>query len=419
MINGANTRRLYESFARGDSQCDGISGGRGFLHLTRKLLGIQYDEQGRKIFKDRSMRPEEFDLRELAEALVGQDWYEKLGPRSAGEVALMEDATAAVQPSAFNNTAVWNSTVASLLEAKILEGYQRQEFIADRLASVRPTRLRTDRLIGVTEIGDDAEEMKPGQRHPRAQFRERYVTTPETRKRGLAIDITREAVFFDETRGQLLEQAESIGFTLGLRKERLVIDTFLGIDNTHTYKGTTYNTYQAETPWVNDQSNPLEDWTDIDASQRLFTEMTDPETGEPIAVTARDLLVMPTRELAAWRVLSATSVGSSTQEGDATQSSGNPLSALGFRLLPASVYVYKRITDADGLNIAPENAAQYWFHGDFRRAFAYMENWAIDVRRAEPDSYTMADQDLVLSIFANEMGAPAVIDPRFVVRNHN
>ncbi len=417
MIDGAQTRRLYESYSRGDSNCDGVSGPAGFVQLTRKLLGITRDDTGRKVIHDRQMRPEEFDFRDLAEAIVGPDWYTQLGTSDNGGVPLLEDANSAVQPSAFNNISAWNSTVAGLLEAKILEGYRRPEFIADRLASTRPTRLRRDRLIGVTEVEDLAENMKPGQRHPRAQFGERYVTTPETQKRGLAIDITRETVYFDQTRSQVLERAESVGFTLGLRKERMVIDTFLGIDNTYTYKDATSNTYQAAGQWTNEQSNPLVDWTSVDASQQLFSEMTNPDTGEPIAVIARDIFVMPARELSARRTFNAS--GTQFTNGTETTSGNNPLTGLGFNLLPASVYAYNRLTDTDGLNIIADDAKDYWFHGDFQRAFAYMENWSTTVRRASPDSYAMADQDLVLSIFANEMGIPAVLEPRQVVRNTN
>ena len=79
MIDGAQTRRLYESYSRGDSQCNGVSGPAGFVQLTRKLLGITQDDEGRKVIHDRRMRPEEFDFRDLAEAIVGPDWYAQLG----------------------------------------------------------------------------------------------------------------------------------------------------------------------------------------------------------------------------------------------------------------------------------------------------------------------------------------------------
>ena len=65
---------------------------------------------------------------------------------------------------------------------------------------------------------------------------------------------------------------------------------------------------------------------------------------------------------------------------------------------------------------AAADAKQWWFLGDFRKAFAYMENWPITVTQAPRGSEAEFSQDIVLRFKASERGAAAVIDPRYVVK---
>lgn len=428
MINGANTRRVYESFcAPGGTSHDGIPGPAGFVKMLHSMCGLREDADGRKYVdvEKRQLTPESIPLKELAIAILGPEAAERMRePAPTDYRSLLEDATDAVMPSMFNNISAWNVAAAGLLEVKVLEAYQRHSFLGSRLARTMPTRLRQQKLIGHSIIGDIAENMKPGQRHPRAQFGERYVTTPETQKRGLGIDVTREAVFFDATNGGVMQMAESIGLELGLRKERLIIDQFIGVTdvtdlNRYTYGGTAYDTYQATTPWINDLSNPLVDWQDVDDALQVFAGMTDQEKGEPVIINARDVLVMPANEMNARFIMSYDQIQRNTQSDTERGMGANPLRSMGFNLLPSSVLVYNRHTAADGLNLSASNAKEYWYLGDFQGAFAYLENWAVSTSRVAANDYTMADQDLILSLFVNEMGIPATIEPRKVVRSKN
>lgn len=409
MIRGASIRRLYES-----------EGPRAFVGKTRELLGLTRDRYGRPTVENAEIQPEEFSIRDLAEGLIGPDWPDVLGPANGDGAALplLEDASAAVQPSAFNNIAAWNATVGGLIEVKILEAYRRPGYIADRLVRTIPTRQRSERLPGIADIGDRAEVMKPGDPHPRAQFEERYVTTPETQKHGLAIDVTREAVHFDLT-NEVLTRAERVGDWLGMRKEKRVLDLVLGITNTYSYRGTPYSTYVSGGGgmWENQHTNQLDDWQDVDAALQLFSAMTDHETGERIVTTPTTLLVMPYKLMTARRIINATEIrsGDVTSGGGVQTISANPLAG-SFEVLTSPI-AFQRLTDADGGNVAADSARHYWYLGDFKRAFAYMENWGMQVRRANPNDYTMLDHDLVFSIFANEMGVPAVTEPREVVRS--
>jgi len=91
----------------------------------------------------------------------------------------------------------------------------------------------------------------------------------------------------------------------------------------------------------------------------------------------------------------------------------NPLTGYSF---VSSRLLYRRIINA---GVEAANAQQWWFHGNFRRAFAYMENWPITVTQAPMNSEAEFNQDIIVRYKASERGAAAVMNPRYVVWNYN
>jgi hypothetical protein len=69
---------------------------------------------------------------------------------------------------------------------------------------------------------------------------------------------------------------------------------------------------------------------------------------------------------------------------------------------------------ASGLNETV--AADVWLLGNFKKAFAYMENWPITVTQSPLGSEADFTQDIVVRFKASERGTPAVINPRYVVK---
>jgi hypothetical protein len=63
-----------------------------------------------------------------------------------------------------------------------------------------------------------------------------------------------------------------------------------------------------------------------------------------------------------------------------------------------------------------DDAKKWWFIGDFRKAFAYMENWPITVTQSPPGSEADFNQDIVVRFKASERGAAAMLNPRYVVK---
>ena len=354
------------------------------------------------------LKAEDFSLRDLAEGLIpdGHEWVRGLDPRHSSGVNLLE-AGEGVDASAFLNVA------GQVIYSKILEAYRNEAFVASKLVNTVPTRLNGEIIPGVGRVGDEVTEIHPGMPYPNLGFGEDYIETPATTKHGLIVPVTKEAIFFDRT-NLVLSRAAEVGEILGLNKEKRLVDLILGVTNHYKYNGTAFDTYYSaadDQAWTNELSdNELVDWTDVDAAEQLFTEMLDPNTGEPVLVQATTVLVMPAYRHAAHRVFKAAEIAYTGTSSQTTTTAANPL---GNYSVVESRLAYRRII-ASGTSAA--EAKKWWFVGDFRKAFAYMENWPITVTQSPLGSEADFNQDIVVRFKASERGAAAVMNPRFIVK---
>jgi len=352
------------------------------------------------------LHAEDFSLRDLAEALVpdGREWVRLLDPRAGGGVSVLE-AVDGVDVTAFLNV------TGQVIYAKILEGYSQEAFVASKLVQTVPTRLDGEKIPGVSRVADEIDEVGPGMPYPHLGFGEDYIETPSTAKRGFIVPVTKEAIFFDRTH-LVLSRAAEVGEVLGLNKEKRILDVLLGVTNNYKANGAEYNTYYASGgPWKNVlASNELVDWTDVDAAEQLFADILDPHTGEPVLVRGTTVLVMPAYRHAAHRVFNAAEVTYTASGAPSTTTYANPL---GNYRVHESRLAYRRVI-ASGVSAA--DAKKWWFVGDFRKAFAYMENWPITVTQAPLGSEAEFTNDIVLRFKASERGAAAVLNPRYVVK---
>jgi hypothetical protein len=384
------------------------------MTLKYRELKRRYDLDGAEqtvthlseALRDGHLKPEDFSIRELAEALVpdGVEWVRLLDPRSAGSVSVMESG------GAIDVTAFLNIT-GQVIYSKIMEAYLQEAFVISKLVETIPTRLDGEKIPGISRVTDTIDEVGAGMPYPHLGFGEDYIETPSTTKRGFIVPVTKEAIFFDRTH-LVLSRAAEVGEVLGLNKEKRLIDLAIGVTNNYKWKGTTYNTYQTSTPWINSlSSNELVDWTNVDKAEQLFADILDPNTGEPVLVRGTTVLVTPAYRHAAHRVFDAAELTFTAAGSTTATVAANPLS--GYRVYDSRL-AYRRII-ASG--IAAATAKKYWFVGDFRRAFAYMENWPITVTQAPIGSEAEFNNDIVLRFKASERGAAAVINPRYVVKN--
>jgi hypothetical protein len=298
-----------------------------------------------------------------------------------------------------------------LIYSKIMAAYTQDAFVVSKLVDTIPTRLSGEKIPGIARVKDDAAEVAPGMPYPNLGFGEDYIETPATAKRGFIVPVTKEAIFFDRTH-LVLSRAAEVGEILGLNKEKRLLDLLIGVANNYKWQGTTYNTYQSTTPWVNlKTANELVDWTDVDAAEQLFADILDPNTNEPVLVRANTVLVMPAYRHAAHRVFNATEINYTASGASTNTIAANPLG--NYRVLESRL-AYRRIV-ASG--VAAVDAKKWWFIGDFHKAFAYMENWPITVTQSPNNSEADFNNDVVVRFKASERGAAAVINPRYIVKN--
>ena len=389
MIKTQNLRRLFEAAQR-DGQPE-----RFHADLAEGL------RSGQLKFGD-------FSLRQLFENFVpdGRELVGLYDPRMQGSMDLRETASV-VSSSQFAKIS------GQLLYNAVLEQYQQEESIFVPIIPTVSTQFNGERIPGISNIGDEALVVDEGRPYPKAGVSQTYIDTPTTTKRGLIVEVTKEAIFFDRT-GILEEQCRKVGEALGLNKEKRAIDCIVDenvTDHRYNWRGTiiaTYGDNSGSHSWDNlEASNALVDWTDIDAAERLFSGMLDPETGEPISINPSHLIV--TRQLlyTARRIVNASEI-TVTTPGYAT--SGNPTETRtanpiqNYTIVSSNQLAARMATDTS------------WFLGDPRKAFRYMENWPLTVVQAPANNEAEFTSDVVMRFKASERGAYATIDPRYMVK---
>ncbi|MGZ3316615.1 MAG: phage major capsid protein [Isosphaeraceae bacterium] len=381
------------------------------LHLAAKKDGkeAKFFDEFQEGLDSKAIKLQDISIRELAENFI-EDGHEAVlswNPRNAeGGVSMkILEETGAVTSGGFSRI------TGQLLINAVLQAYEMEENVFSKIIPSVPTQLNGQKVPGISRIGDNALAVGEAQAYPVAGVSEDYIETPLTTKRGLMVNVTKEAIFFDLT-GQLQQRCSEVGEMLAVNKEKRIIDCVIDENTTagrYKWKGTSYATYQSSTPFINlKATNALVDWTNIDAAELVFNQLTDPYTGEPIVVNPKHLVV--TRQLlrTAQRILTATSVQTVTP-GYATCANpnvavwNNPVS--GYQIVSSAQLAARLGTDTS------------WYIGDLTKAFKYMENWPITVVQAPSNSEAEFTHDIVYRVKASERGAASTWEPRQMVKS--
>lgn len=346
----------------------------------------RFVEQMGQIFADPTVSLSDFSVRHLFEALVdGGSQVVQLHFNNANGGYRMFEADSV-------NTSLFANIMGQWLYNAVLRAYMMPELIGDRLVRKISSVERTERIPGVKAIGDQVEIVDEGKPYPRAVTSERWIETPPTIKRGLMVDITKETVFFDKT-GLVMNECSGIGKYIAINRERRILDVVTGISTVYRRNGSaavaTYGSDNTKT------SNALVDWTSVDASEQKFAAMVDPDTGEPIVTTPKQVIVPPALKQTAKRIKNASMTGTTTSSRE-TRVDGTSVEN-DFEIL-CNQYVKER-TSSDTT----------WFHGDFPEGFVYMENWPLTVE-AESNGAMAFDRDIVQRYKASERGAAGVTE---------
>lgn len=380
-------------------------------------------------------------LRELAESLCGSNWAARLqaaGPNALSGMAACTDYDGHWVPNyrAFSeagdavDASMFADITGQILFNEIKARYQAANMLGDRLTSTIPVtngNLGTQKTPWLSAIFDaPAINVQPGMPYPGTAFGQQYITYPAPGKFGLICRITMEMLYSDLTQ-QAREAAGDVGLRTRQEKEERILSVVLGLKNPHSWNGTTYNTYQTSTPWVNVvSSQTLVDWTELDLMYQRLVEMKDPVSNKAINVQPTGLLVMPRKKRTAMRIMTATQVRTGDGASNTQITLADSPQDIVYPVMD-SIYAYNLLTGATATDtnevahggLTSDQAKEYCYLGDFPRAFGWRQVYPLRVIPAPPNNMEDFNRDIVFQIKSSEYGVAVVRDPRYVVKLYN
>lgn len=354
------------------------------------------------------IKPSDFSIADLFESLVedGRELRRMFNPQ-LGPSNILAEAAGAVMSSDFS------SITGQILYSMMMQDLAPENYPFQALIPTQSTQFSGEKIPGIANLGDLAEVVAENEDYPLMGTSEDYIETPETKKRGFIVPVTKEAIFFDRT-GELLQKCSKVGDSLLLNKEKRAIDCLVDQNTTaHRYKwrGTVYATYQTSTPWINvtGAANVLVDWSDLDVVHQVFNGITDPNTGEPVMVEADTIIVTKENEETARRIMNATEIvvhsGGYAVSGNLTETRApNPM-ANKYKIATSNLLASRTTDD------------QHWWMGAPAKYARYMENWPITVTQAPAGNSDDFNRDIVAKYKCSERGQYAVIEPRVMVES--
>ncbi len=362
-------------------------------------------------FDKKELVPSDFSIRELFYGFV-EDGRELVDSWGRGRKYVPGSGVKLYEASDAVNTGDFSNISGQIVYNAIMEAFKSEAYVFSLLIPTQQTEFNGEKIAGITRLGDQALIVPEGTEFPFVGISETWINTPVTVKRGMILPMTKEAIFFDRT-GLILSRGAEVGTFLGLNKEKRAIDVVIDENTTahrHSERDTVRATYQTTTPWDNvTASNPLDDWTAIDAANQTLNGIVDPDTGEPVEITATTLICTKQLELTANRIKNATEVrlqkGGFATSGDleATTVSGNMVGT--FEIVTSRLLAARAATDTT------------WLWGDPRKAFRYFENFPLTTEQATGNSHDEFHRDIAMQWKTSERGAYATMEPRVMIEN--
>lgn len=386
---------------------------KGFI-LKRQLEEAQNDLKGANVQPGTYRKGERADFKLLAGRLMRR-MDEETAKKENFSVLLCEDASIqeihrfceAVDITQFPIIA------RTLVEKKVMEAFNAFPKIGDQLVTPLPSKHELSRIPGA-DVKSNMRDIEPGMPyHHDADIEEKYVTI-EGKKRGDILDITEEAILFDQT-GLVLREAARFGEQAAIDREKKIMYTIQDatVNNVNYYaffpSGTRVALYSGTVvvthPYSNLIDHALQHWTDLDHAKTQFTTFRDVNL-EPIWVQPKILLVPLALETVAERLikntlLPAARVGQ-TVVGD------SPMEANPF----ANKYT---VLASPYMDIV---STTNWYLGDFKRQFLEKIIYPIQVltRKDQKNDYAW-ERDIVAQYKIRYYTHPGAVDYKYVVKS--
>ena len=302
---------------------------------------------------------------------------------------------------------------ATLIEKRVMDAFNAFPKIGDKLVTPFQSKLELSRIPGA-DLKSNMRDVEPGMPyHHDADIEEKYVTI-EGKKRGDILDITEEAIMFDQT-GLVMREASMFGERAAVDREKKIMyniqDVTVNNVNYFSYRpsGTRVALYSGTVavthPYSNLHDHRLQHWTDLDSAKTMFTVMRDAQ-GEPIFVQPKILLVPLALETVAERLIKnvlmpAVRLGNEVP-GD-SPNEANPF---------ANKYTVLASPYLDIVSTA------HWYLGDFKKQFLEKVVYPIQVltRRDTKNDYAW-ERDIVAQYKIRYYTEPGAVDYKYVVKS--
>jgi len=346
-------------------------------HMLPKLLNAKEGEKP-------LMQPEDFSIKELFEAV---------------------------------NTSQFPIITGTLVSKKVIQGFTEYPGIADQLVTKFTSKLKTDTIPGAFLKGD-LEDIPEGGGYPHSGDIEEFFVTISGAKRGEILDITDEAIRFDQT-GLIMLKASKFGQRAAKDREKSVIYTILDatVDgkNYHAYYpgGTRTALYRTSNGasgnvgggvlYKNAITDALADYTDLDAAEAVFDDVMD-ENGDPIDVMQDTMILLTARAL----------------KGTATRLTRNQMMPLnsGSSVGYHETNPYYQLKTLFSPWIDKANGSAYWYYGNFKKQFLEKVVIPLQVLTRRDDKNDAAwERDVIAQYKVRRFSKVGAIDHRYVVES--
>ena len=295
----------------------------------------------------------------------------------------------------------------ALINKKVQEAYDLEYGVGDQLITVVPSKVKDETIVG---FGADnvMKEVFEGVDYEEGSITEKYHKIKNV-KFGRIISLTKEMVIFDQT-GQMMLRAQQIGEAAKSSRELTIMNAVIELTSTGDraawrpggnavtlYSSTSNDPFTTGT-LDNLGGVTLEDETDLDEVNQLFSQFTD-EQGLPMRVTPKILFTaMSLRG-------NSRKICFSGQATKLTSPQGN-------------FNIYDGTVPLDSTFIDQQLAITAWFYGDFKKQFVYTEVWPLRTEQQGSDSEQAFNADVVARYKVGYYGGCGAVTNRYVVKGN-
>jgi hypothetical protein len=289
-----------------------------------------------------------------------------------------------------------------LINSEVIKGYAIPNLIGDMLCRTVQAQHETERYVGFT-ASERPKEVLQGAEYESSDLGEKYVTVTHN-KFGRLIDVTEEAIMFDQT-SQILTRARGVGQKAGLWREQLIVEGVQDVVSLTPKRrifnpsGTGVALYRTSPSGVRPQnsrgSTPFGE-EGLKQANKLFHSMTD-ENGDFInaGILLSQLLFPYDLWVEVMQMAKSTLVPEGTENAvNIWKGTYEPLT---------SPYVTRQNTTT-------------WYLGNFKEQFVWSQIWPLQTFQMKPGNETEFRRDVKFTFKVRLYGGIGAVDDHYVLK---